>query len=81
MAKGNPGGNPATLPQLKYSDEEKRTIDVLSRYRESFSHEDIARTLNTVFVAYNRGCRTGKGVQKYIAKRREDLAAGAVPAA
>jgi hypothetical protein len=68
MAKGNPAGNKANLPFPPFNDEEKREILVLARYRESFSYEDIARILNEIFKKYNKGCRTAKGVQKFLTK-------------
>lgn len=66
MAKGNPGGNPSNLAHISLSLEEMDTIDKLSRYRESFSHEDIAKILNQQFAGHNKGTRSGKGVQKYL---------------
>jgi len=66
MAKGNPRGNPENLPNTPLSDEEMDTIDMLSRYRESFSHDDIAKVLNQKFGNHNKGRRTGKGVQSYL---------------
>lgn len=71
MVKGNPKGNPNNLPNPPLNDEEKREILMLSRYRESFSHADIARILNEVFAAYNKGCRTKKGVEKFLANPRD----------
>jgi hypothetical protein len=76
MAKGNPGGNKANLPYPELSDQEKREILVLSRYRESFSYEDIARILNEVFREHNKGCRTREGVKKFIAKQQAAGTAG-----
>jgi hypothetical protein len=64
--KGTPGGNPTNLPNIPLCDEEMDTIDKLSRYRESFSHDDIAGILNQQFGKYNMGRRSGKGVQKYL---------------
>jgi hypothetical protein len=66
MAKGNPGGNPSNLTHISYSSEEMDTIDKLSRYRESFSYEDIAQVLNQNFAEHNKGTRSGKGIQKYL---------------
>jgi DNA-directed RNA polymerase specialized sigma24 family protein len=77
MAKGNPGGHKANLPFPELSDEEKREILILSRYRESFSYQDIAQILNEVFKEYNKGCRTREGVKKFLAKPQEpEKAAG-----
>ena len=77
MAKGNPKGSPGNLPNIPLSTEEMDQIDLLSRYRESFSHEDIARVLNTRFPDHNHGQRTGKGVQGYLndPQRKEKRAA------
>lgn len=72
-----PAAPPSNLPYPPLSLEEKQEILVLSRYRESFSHADIARVLNEVFKAYNKGCRTRKGVEKFLAKPQEpEMAAG-----
>ncbi len=75
MAKGNPQGNAQNFPFPKYKDEEKLLITKLARYRESFSYEDIARILNEVFKEYNKGCRTGDGIKKYLSKPAEKKAA------
>nr|WP_321349783.1 hypothetical protein [uncultured Methanoregula sp.] len=75
--KGNPGGNPASLPNIPLSEDEMDLIDKLSRYRESFSHSDIAIHLNTIYGGHNKGTRTASGVQKYLSdpKRKEKRAA------
>jgi hypothetical protein len=70
--RGNPGGNPENLPYPALSFEEKLQILVLSRYHESFSREDIARVLNEVFGKYNHGCRTRKGIEKFLDRYRQD---------
>ena len=80
MAKGNPTGNSKNFPFPKYNDEEKRLIYRLARYPESFSREDIARTLNDVFKDYNKGCRTGDGIKKFLAKKEKEVQNGPMQA-
>ena len=78
MAKGNPGGNKTSLPFPQLNEAEQVLILRLARYRESFSHEDIARILNEVFKDHNKGCRTRDGVKKFIAKKEKEEQSGPV---
>ena len=78
MAKGNPGGNKTSLPYPQLNEAEQVLILRLARYRESFSHEDIARILNEVFKDHNKGCRTRDGVKKFIAKKEKEVQSGPV---
>ena len=80
MAKSNPTGNKSSLPYPALSEGEQLLILRLARYRESFSHEDIARTLNEVFQEHNKGCRTRDGVKKFIAKKEKEVQSGPVQA-
>jgi hypothetical protein len=69
------GNHLASPPQPRFSEREKRLLSLLweDGALATLSYQDIALMLNRIYPNDNGKCRTRKGVEKFIRKKKEEL--------